>query len=458
MVGSLSTNHRSERDQISTVIGLVGVVALIAATAFFVAAEFAFVAVNRRRIDAQAEAGSRSARIVQGLLTRLSFQLSGAQLGITVAAVVLGFIAEPTIATLIEPGMEALVGSANAGGVSLALALILATTFIMVVGELVPKNLAIARPGATARVLGGPFRVYGWLAGPFIAVSDATANWLTHRLGVEPVNEVDRVPSLEDLEFLVRGSGESGALHPNVVTLVTRSLRFGDKSADEVMVPRIDVHALSVKATVADLVALGAETGLSRFPVTRSDIDDVAGVVHVKAALAIKPDQRASTPVAGVMRDVLAVPENRDLVSIMVDMRKRRLPLAIVVDEHGGTAGIVSLEDMLEEIVGEIDDEYDDATERTIVEGDGVYLLSGGLHTDEVRDACGFEIPGGDYETLAGFVLDRLQRIPSVGEVFRQDGWRIEVLEMDRRRIATVRLNEPPSHAALVREQKESGL
>ncbi len=288
-------------------------------------------------------------------------------------------------------------------------------------------------------------------------MSDATANWLTRRIGVEPVNEVDRVPSLEDLEFLVRSSGASGALHPNEVTLVTRSLRFGEKSADEVMVPRIDVHALGVDASVADLVSLSAETGKSRFPITRSDIDDVAGVVHVKAALAIKPDQRATTPVAAVMRDVLVVPESRELVSIMVDMRKRRLPLAIVVDEHGGTAGIVSLEDLLEEIVGEIDDEYDYATERTIVEGEGVYVLSGGLHKDEVRDACGFEIPDGDYETLAGFVLDRLQRIPTEGEVFRQDGWRMEVLEMDRRRIATVRLSEP-SAAALVLGQRREAL
>jgi CBS domain containing-hemolysin-like protein len=210
------------------------------------------------------------------------------------------------------------------------------------------------------------------------------------------------------------------------------------------MVPRIDVHSLDTSSTVADLVQLSAETGFSRFPITRGDIDDIAGVVHVKAALGIDPVDRGRTAVTAVMRDVLAVPESLDLVSIMADMRKRRLPLAVVVDEHGGTAGIVSLEDLVEEIVGEIDDEYDDATELTTVEDEGIYVLSGGLHPDEVREACGFEFPDdGPYETVAGFVLDQLQRIPSEGEILPYEGWRIEVVELDRRRIATLRLHEP---------------
>ena len=416
---------------------------MVAATAFFVAAEFAFVAVDRTKIEQEAAEGSRVSAGVLRLLQRLSFQLSGAQLGITIAAVVLGFISEPVAAALLEPLVESIVGEGNAGGLSVVVAIILATVFTMVIGELVPKNIAIARPERTAKLLATPFRFYSWLASPFIRVSDGAADWLTRRLGVEPAHELRQLPDLEDLDYLVRSSGEEGTLEGEAVTLLTRSLRFAEKAADDVMVPRIDVHALDAESSVADLVALSAETGKSRFPLIRGDLDTVVGVVHVKAALAIPPDDRDDTPVMSVSRDVLAVPESRDLVSLMQDMRQDRLPLAVVVDEHGGTAGIVSLEDLLEEIVGEIDDEYDDATELTVIEDDGVYVLSGGMHHDEVREACGFEYPEGNYETLAGFVLDRLQRIPSPGEMLRHDGWRLEVVEMDRRRIATLRLHEP---------------
>ena len=322
-------------------------------------------------------------------------------------------------------------------------ALVLATVFTMVVGELVPKNVAIARPEATAKLLAPAFRFYSLVAGPFIRVSDGTADWLTRRIGFEPAKELNRLPELQDVESLVRHSGAEGTLAIEEVTLLTRSLRFAAKSADDVMVPRIDVHALDAAASVADLVELSASTGNSRFPIVQGDLDSVVGVVHVKAALAIEPEEREVTPVTAVMRDVLAVQESRDLASIMVDMRTRRLPLAVVIDEHGGTAGMVTLEDLLEEIVGEIDDEYDDVAERTVIEDEGIFVLSGGMHHDEVRDACGFEYPEGHYETLAGFVLDRLQRVPAAGEMFRHDGWRIEVVEMDRRRVDTLRLHEP---------------
>ena len=424
-------------------MGLAAVAALIAATAFFVAAEFALVTVDRHRIEQQAASGSRVAQSVLALLKTLSFQLTGAQLGITIAAVVLGLIAEPTVVNLIEPTVEKVVGEGAAAGVSLVLALTIATVLTMVIGELVPKNVAIARPETVANLLAGPYRLYGVIAGPFIRLSDNVANWSTRKLGVEPAGELRQVPSLADLDYLIKSSGEEGTLEPEEVVLLTKSIRFGEKCADEVMVPRVEVQSLDAQASVTDLVALSARTGKSRFPIVRGDLDQVAGVVHVKAALGIDPTDRSTTSVTSVMSDVLAVPESRDLVSIMVDMRRRRLPLAVVVDEHGGTAGIVSMEDLLEEIVGEIDDEYDDATEVTVIEGEGVYVLAGGLHLDEVRDGCGFEMPEGRYETLAGFVLDRLQRIPAEGEVFRHDGWRIEVVEVDGLRVATLRLHEP---------------
>ncbi len=426
-----------------TALGLVAVVALVAANAFFVATEFALVAVDRTRIEQQAGDGRRRAASVLSLLTRLSYHLSGAQLGITLTSVALGFIAEPTVARLVEPAVVDVAGERASGTLSVILALLIATAFQMVMGELVPKNAAIARPLGTAKALAGPFRAYGLVARPFIWISDRAAERLTRRLGVEPAHELTSTPSLDDLEYLVRSSGDEGVLDSAEVQLLTRTIRFGDKVAADVLVPRVALHTLDADASVADLVALSADTGRSRFPVIGDSIDDVVGIVHVKAALAVAPDERGDTPITSVTSHALAVPEGRELVAVMADLRRSRSHLAIVVDEHGGTAGVVSLEDLLEEIVGEIDDEHDDATELTVVEDEGVTVLDGGLHRDEVADACGFVIADGDYETLAGFILDALQRIPVEGEVLRVDGWQLEVVEMDRNRIASVRLHEP---------------
>lgn len=428
---------------LGTVLGLLAVLALIAATAFFVAVEFSLVAADRNRVESEAAEGSRSAAAVLALLKRLSFHLSGAQLGITVASVALGLIAEPTIAKLIEPGVEAIVGESAAKGVSIVVALTLATVVIMVIGELMPKNLVITRPVAYAKILATPARIYGFVFGPLIKFMNGCADWLTRKVGVEPQEELEHAPSREDLAFVIRSSGEEGTLGPDEVKLLNRAIRFSEKNADDAMIPRVNVHSVEATATVAELVTASADTGLSRFPVTGDDVDDVRGVAHVKAAMRIPVGERASTPVTEIMRTILAVPESRDLVSIVVDMRRRKSQLAVVIDEHGGTAGVLSLEDMLEEIVGEIEDEYDDAAELTVIEDEGIYVLSGSLHRDEVAEASNFDIGDGEYETLGGFVLDVLQRIPAQGEVFRQDGWRLEVVEMDRHRVATVRLNEP---------------
>jgi CBS domain containing-hemolysin-like protein len=379
------------------------------------------------------------------ILKQLSYQLTGAQLGITIAAVLIGFISRPTVASMLEKPIESVVGESAKESVSLVVAIVLATFAAMILGELVPKNIAIAKTETTAKALAGPFRVYSWLAKPLIQITDVAANWLTRRLGVEPAQELKRSPSLEDLGSLIQSSGEEGILGFREVDLLTRSLRFTKKTANEVMVPRLDIHALSRKATIADLVEKSAETGLSRFPVAGQDLDSVVGIVHVKSALLIPPDQRNRHFVTEVMSEVVAIPESRDLVAIMADMRQSRMPLVVVVDEHGGTEGIVSIEDLLEEIVGEIDDEYDDVSESGAEESSGVFTVSGNLHPHEVADICKFEIGDGGYETIAGFALEKLQRIPSHGEMFLHGGWKIEIVEMDHLRIARVRLTAPLS-------------
>jgi CBS domain containing-hemolysin-like protein len=399
------------------------------------------VAVDRSRVDHAAERGSRRARTARGLLRHLSFHLSGAQLGITVTSLLIGILAEPAVASILEPVLEPLVGERAVTGVSLAVAIFLATVVQMVVGELVPKGLAIARPETTTFLLAPIVRVYGLVFGPLIRFLNGAANGTVRLLGVEPTEELRNVGTLSELQVLVRASAEEGTLDDSASTLLTRSIRFEGKAAEDVLVPRTVVKALGVEDTVADLVRLSAETGHSRFLVHGGELDDVHGMVHVRFAHSVPAAERATTPVSRIMVPVLAVPESRALDDLLVDLRRAHSHLAVVVDEYGGTAGIITLEDVLEEIVGEIDDEHDPMPARlTRPHRAGEWVLPGTLHPDEVLDQTGLEVPEGEYETLAGFVLDRLGRIPEVGDGFEVDDWSVEVAAMDRRRVAEVRV------------------
>jgi CBS domain containing-hemolysin-like protein len=418
---------------------------LVAANAAFVAAEFSLIAADRVRFGRDAEAGDRKAQRAVALIRELSFHLSGAQLGITVTSLLLGFIAEPSVGA----ALEHLVGDLPRG-VTIGVSLAIATVVQMVLGELVPKSVAITYANGTARTVALPMRIYGVVAGPVIGFFERTANGIVRRLGVEPRSELEATRSREELQILIQSSGEVGTLDPADVSLLTRSIRFREKSAADSLVPRVEVVAIGRDRTVADLAALTIESGYSRYPVIGEDLDDVVGVVHVKSIYGLPVEDRGTTSVESIMSEVLAVPEARPLDELLADFRASRSYLAVVVDEHGGTAGIITLEDLLEELVGEIDDEYDEApTQLTKVEVTGSYVVSGGLHADEVREACGFEMPEGEYETLAGFVLDRLGHIPEPGERFEYDGWRIEVVATERLRVATVRLSAPrPGPAA----------
>jgi CBS domain containing-hemolysin-like protein len=328
--------------------------------------------------------------------------------------------------------------------VSVVLALVLATTFQMVMGELVPKSLAIANPTTTAYRLAATMRVYGAVAGPVVRALNGAANWTVRLLGIEPQEELRSVRSLNELDLLFRSSSEEGTIDEESLTLLTRAVRFTEKTAADALVPRTEVIGLQADDSVADLTARAVETGHSRFPVYEGDLDSIVGVGHVKDAFTVAFGQRADTSVGSVMADALVVPETLDLPSLLVLLQERATHLAVVADEYGGTAGIITLEDVLEEIVGEIDDEHDRPTPTlSRVQRPGEWVLSGGLHPDEVFDACGFEVPEGPFETLAGFVLDVLGRIPTDGDRFDVDGWIVEVASMDRFRVALVRLVAP---------------
>jgi CBS domain containing-hemolysin-like protein len=404
-------------------------------TGFFVAAEFSFVAVDRHRVERLAKEGRGAARALERILHRLAFYLSGTQLGVTVSSLLLGFIAQPTVATALQP--------AFGDGPSIIIGFALVTVTSMVIGELIPKNVAIARAERVALLNARLILVYAAIFGPVIRLLNRSANATVRLLGVEPQQELGSVRTLEELELLIRSSGEEGTLDAEAFTLLTRTLRFNDKTAADALVPRVSVKYVHPDDTIPTMISTSLETGFSRFPVCGTDLDDVVGVVHVKDVYRIPVEERPNATVEDVMTEPFVVPETRDLASLLRDLRTGS-HMAIVVDEYGGTAGIITLEDVLEEIVGEIDDEYDRAPPRlTNVLPEGTYELPGTLHPDEVREACGLEIPDGDYETLAGFVLDRLGRIPNEGDAFFYDGWRIEVAEMDRRRIAKVRLTAP---------------
>jgi len=406
------------------------------------------VAVDRSRVRLDEQAGRRGARATAGALRRLSFYLSGAQLGITATSLLVGFIAEPTVAAALEPLVGQVVGEDRALAVSITVALVLATATQMVLGELVPKTLAIARPRTTAYALARPMVIVCTILGPAITFLNGAANRTVRRLGIEPQEELASVRSLEELELLIRSSAREGTLEPEAISLLTRTMRFGEKDAAAALVPRPSVEALSVDDTLDELVARSLATGKSRFPVIGRDLDDIAGVVHVKDLYKVPYEARAATSVREVMVEPFVVPETRDLADLLVELRRNGIHLAVVVDEHGGTAGIITLEDVLEEIVGEIDDEHDRRRPPlTRVQRPGEWVLDASLHHDEVFDLCGFDMPDGDYETLAGFVLDRLGRIPEVGARMRHDGWDLTVTSLDGLRVATVELrrSERPS-------------
>jgi CBS domain containing-hemolysin-like protein len=410
----------------------------------FVAVEFGLVAVDRARIEQLADGGDRRARVTRRLLSRLPFALGGAQLGISLVSLIIGFLAEPVVARALEPVLAPFAGERAGFALSVALALAIATVAQLVLGELIPKGLTIAHPEAATLHLARPLSVFTRVFKPVIWLLNTVATKIVRGLGIEPLEELSHVRSLPELALLFQASAEEGTLAGSASTLLHRSVRFGQKTAADVLVPRLEVKAIPRDATVAELVALAAATGFSRFPVYGADLDDIVGVVLVRSVHGLPLDAREETPVDELMTEAVALPESRQLEHVLLDMRWSRNHLVIVVDEYGGTAGILTLEDVLEEIVGEIDDEYDLLTPRlNVEESAGVFLLSGALHPDEVHESVGFALPEGEYETLAGFILDELGRIPEVGERFVFRGWTFEVAEMDRRRVATVRISVP---------------
>lgn len=421
---------------------------LVAAMAFFVASEFALLAVDRTRLQSRAVEGDRRARVALSVQRRLSFHLSGAQLGLTVVSLAIGIVSEPAIAKLLQGPLGAVLGEQAAEAVAIAVAIGIASTVSMVLGELIPKNVAIADGEAAALRLAPALRIFSAVFSPLIALTNGTANVLVRALGVEPREDLDASRSREELARVIRESEAEGTLGHETGTLLARTIRFADKSAADVLVPRGEVQVVGADASVATLAAKSLATGLSRFPVVTEHVDEIVGMVHVKDIFAVEPDHRDEVLVTSVMGDALFVPETRDLEGLFTDLRRESRHLAVVVDEHGGTAGIVTFEDVLEELVGEIDDEYDTPTTAVRADGPGAWLADGTLHRDELDEASGFRFPEGPFDTIAGFVLATLGHLAEPGETVVHEGWTVAVRTIDGRRVATVRLVAPPVSAA----------
>jgi CBS domain containing-hemolysin-like protein len=438
---------------LTALLPLTAFVLLTVGNAFFVAAEFGLVTVDRAEIDTRAEAGDRRARTVRHALHELSFQLSGTQLGITLMTLLTGYLAEPALSKLLDPLIEPIAGGAT-DGLTHALALIIATLFSMLFGELVPKNAALARPMRAALATAAPLRTFSKLFKWLILVLNGSANWLVRRIGIEPQEELASARSPEELGLLAAISARAGALPTETATLLRRTIRFGEKRAAKAMTPRVDVVGLESTASVADLIAVARETGHTRFPVYENTIDLVMGVAGVPDALGVPPERRTAIKVATVAREPVYVPESLGLDKVLAALRAADADLAIVVDEYGGTDGVVTVEDLIEELVGEIADEYDvepvgtGTEELTAPGGEKTFLVDGLLREDELMEQTGFALPEGPYETLAGFLLARLGHIPVVGESLEADGWEFTVMEVDRHRVEQVRVVAPPPEPA----------
>ncbi|WP_432056472.1 hemolysin family protein [Streptomyces sp. bgisy022] len=398
-------------------LGLLAVFVLTAGTGYFVAQEFAYVSADRLALAREAEAGNRKAARALKVLERLSFMLSGAQLGITVTGLVVGFIAEPSVSALLRPALSGVgLPDAAVSGISVVLAFVLATVVQMVLGELAPKNLAIAVPERLAKALSGSTLAYLKVVGPVVRIFDGAADRLLRRVGIEPVEELHHGATLEELGHLIGESHENGALPRDTATLLDHALEFSERTLHGVMVPRRDSVFVRGDASAEEAVGLIAAHGHSNYPVLGDHPDDVIGVVGVRELMALPASRPAGATAAEVARRPLLLPDTLELPDAVARMREQDDEFAVVLDEHGGVAGIVTYEDIAEELVGDIADESDTVAQLAVADGDG-WLVDAGRRLDEVAEATGVRLPEeDDYETVAGLIVDRLGRFPTVDD------------------------------------------
>lgn len=424
---------------------LAGALLLTLGTGLFVASEFALVNIERSDVQARFDAGDKKVRNSWRAIKKTSTHLSAAQLGITITTILTGFLAEPALGRMLSPWLESLgLEPPTVSALSLVLAMAIATLTSFLIGELVPKNMALAAPFRVLRWI-APFQIaFTWTFGILIRFLQGNGNFLVRKLGVEPKEELSSARSAEELAALVRRSAELGSLERETAELLTNMLELSTLVAADIITPRTKLHVLERNATATDLMQLAKTTGHSRFPVMGEDIDDIVGMVHLKRAMAVPSERRSQVPVSALMVEPLRVPETMQLASLIVELRGKSLQVAVVIDEYGGTAGLVTLEDAIEELVGELSDEHDRPSLGIQRFGDGSILFSGMSRPDELAEFGVQVSEDADYDTMSGFVMSELGRIPEVGDSLELENGTLRVERMDGRRVDRVRFIPKP--------------
>lgn len=414
-------------------------------TGFFVASEFALVNLDRADLEVRQARGERNLGFTIGALKQTSTHLSSAQLGITLTTLLTGYTLEPVLSMWLMPPLAAIgLPEAVVRVLATILAVTIATLLSMIIGELVPKNFALSLPRATAKVV-VPFQVvFTAVFRPAIAVLNNSANGILRMIGIEPKEELSGARTAEELTSLVRRSAREGSLDRDTATLLARTLAFADHTAQDVMTPRPRLESLDRTDSAQDVIALARRTGLSRFPVIDDSVDDVVGIVHVKQAVAVPREKRADVPVSALQSDALRVPETMKLDSLLAELRGRGYQMAVVVDEYGGTAGVATLEDLVEELVGEVSDEHD-RSKPDVVRSRDWFTFPGLLRPDELRDRTGVVVPEeGPYETVGGWLMSELGRLPAIGDTVETPTGTFRIDRLDGRRIDRVRYTPRP--------------
>ncbi|HEX5005245.1 MAG TPA: hemolysin family protein [Gemmatimonadales bacterium] len=421
--------------------GLLAVVLLVLANAYFVAAEFALVGARRTRLDELVQAGDRKAALARKAIRSLDRYISATQLGITLASLGLGWIGKPALAGLLD-GLFAFLPETAAiwttHAVSAATAFAIITALHIILGELVPKSLALLYPEDVSRWVAGPLIGFGWLmAGP-ISLLNGTANWLLGLLKIKPPGDHERLHSTEEIRMLVEQSQSGGTMEKEDARLLEGVFEFSEKSAEEVMTPRTQIVALAADLLVTEAADIIATAGRSRYPVYVSSLDEIVGVVLAKDVLGALRANPAAT-VGSIRREPLFVPGTREVEDVLTDMKRLKTHLALVLDEYGGTAGLVTMEDLLEEIVGEIYDEHD-SPETAPAAPEGSPLLDGAMTLSDFNAEWHAEIDDRNYTTLGGFLFGELGRLPRVGDRVVVGTRSFEIVSMEGRRVNEVRM------------------
>ncbi|MFD2339232.1 HlyC/CorC family transporter [Clavibacter tessellarius] len=418
-------------------------------TGLFVASEFALVNLDRSDLEKRQERGEKRLGPPIRALRITSTHLSSAQLGITLTTLLTGYTMEPALSLLLAgPLTSAGLAEGLVSPVSTVVALVVATLLSMIVGELVPKNFALALPRETAKLV-IPFQtLFTSVFKPAVLLLNNSANGILRLVGIEPKEELSGARSAEELSSLVRRSALAGLLEDDTAMLLSRTLRFADLTASDVMTPRLRVKSVERTDSAQTVIELAMTTGYSRFPVTDDGVDDVIGLVHVKQAVAVPREKRAQVPVTALQSEAIRVPETMKLDDLLGELRGRGFQMAVVVDEYGGTAGVATLEDLVEELVGELADEHD-RTRAGVVRSRDSLTFPGMLRPDELVERTGLRIPEeGPYETAAGFVMSELGRLPVVGDELQLETGILRVERLDGRRIDRIRFTPSPEPVA----------